>query len=102
MIKMTAFYKRPADIEAFEKHYWETHVPLNNKMPGLLKTTFTRFTAAPMGEPRFYLQCDMFFENQDSLNTAMKSPEGKAAGKDLMTFAADLVTLIIGEEIQIK
>lgn len=102
MVKMTALYKKPADVDAFEKHYWEIHVPLNNKMPGLLKTTFSRFTSAPMGDPRFYLQCDMYFENIESLNNAMKSPEGKAAGKDLMSFASDLVTLMIGEEISSK
>lgn len=99
MIKMTALYKKPADIEKFEEHYWNVHVPLNNKMPGLVRVNFTKFTGAPMGEPKFYLQCDMFFNSMDDLNAAMKSSEGRAAGKDLMSFAADLVTMMIGEEV---
>jgi hypothetical protein len=29
----------------------------------------------------------------------MRSPEGKASGKDLMGFAGNLVTMMIGEEV---
>lgn len=99
MIKLTALYKKPNNIEEFENHYWNIHVPLNNKMPRLGKVTFTKFTGAPMGDAKYYLQCDMFFNSLEDLNEAMKSPEGRAAGKDLMSFAADLVTMIIGEEV---
>jgi uncharacterized protein (TIGR02118 family) len=41
----------------------------------------------------------MYFENMEALNQAMSSPEGKAAAKDLMSFAGKLVTMIIGEEV---
>jgi hypothetical protein len=30
----------------------------------------------------------------------MKSPEGKAAAKDVMSFAGKLITMIIGEEAE--
>ena len=41
MIKLIALYKKPADadaIEAFEKHYFENHMPLVAKIPGLIKS----------------------------------------------------------------
>ncbi|MEO6154030.1 MAG: EthD family reductase [Croceibacterium sp.] len=37
MAGMVAIYKTPADMEAFDKHYFGTHIPLAKKMPGLLK-----------------------------------------------------------------
>ena len=37
------------------------------------------------------------FDDLDALNAAMKSPEGKAAAKDLMTFAGSIVHLMIAQ-----
>lgn len=54
-------------------------------MPRLGKVTFTKFTGAPMGDAKYYLQCDMFFNSLEDLSKAIKSPEGRATGKDLMS-----------------
>ncbi len=34
---MVVVYKTPPDPAAFEKHYFETHIPLAKKLPGLRK-----------------------------------------------------------------
>jgi uncharacterized protein (TIGR02118 family) len=34
MAGLVAIYKKPADVEAFEKHYFGTHIPLAKTMPG--------------------------------------------------------------------
>ena len=47
MVKLVVLYKKPADVEAFEKHYREIHTPLVQKMPGLTKLEVTRFTGSP-------------------------------------------------------
>jgi uncharacterized protein (TIGR02118 family) len=100
MVKLVALYKQPEDKKAFDDHYFGTHLPLANKMPGLIKTKVTKFTETPMGtEPPFYLKAEMFFENKESLQKAMSSPEGKAAAKDVMFFAGKLVTMMVGEEV---
>ena len=39
MVKLIALYRKPADIGVFEKHYFEVHIPLVEKIPNLLKTT---------------------------------------------------------------
>lgn len=57
----------------------------------------TRFTRAILGE-EFYLMAEMTFADREALKAAMKSPEMAAAGENLNTFAADLVTLLFGEE----
>ncbi len=42
----------------------------------------------------------MFFENKDAMNAAMGSEEGKAAAKNLMSFAKDIVIMYRGEEVK--
>lgn len=98
MKKLIALYRQPADVDAFLKHYQEVHLPLVAKTPGLLRTEINRVTAAPMGgEPPYFLIAEMVFADQDSFDAAMKSPENRAAGKDLMGFARDIVTLLVAD-----
>ncbi|MBD1373044.1 EthD family reductase [Hazenella sp. IB182357] len=99
MVKLVALYKQPEDSKAFDEHYFGTHLELTKKMPGLIEANVMKFTGTPMGgEAPFYLQAEMVFENKDALNTAMSSPEGKAAAKDVMSFAGKLVTMMIAED----
>lgn len=97
MVKLVAMYKTPADTEAFEKHYFETHMPLVEKMPGLLKSEVSKLTGMPSAENKYHMMAEMYFEDMDKLNESMASPEGRAAGKDLMGFAKDYVIMMFGE-----
>ena len=97
MIKLIALYKKPADVEAFEEHYAHVHLPLVEKLPGLRKTELSRITGAPRGEAPFYLMYEMCFDDLEAYNRAMASDENKAAGRDLMSFAKDIVTLMIAD-----
>lgn len=99
MIKLIALYRRPADPAAFDKHYVEVHTPLVKKYPGLRKLEITKVTGAPIGEAKFHLLCEMYFDDKNAMDAAMASPEGKAVVKDLMSFAADVVIVFIGEEV---
>ncbi len=96
-MKLTALYKRPQDLEAFEEAYFNTHLPLISKVPGLERTVITRFNRTIMGEG-FYMMAEMYFSDADSLKAGMKSPEMAAAGENLNSFAEGLVTLMFGEE----
>ncbi len=97
MVKLIALYRKPADIEAFDKHYNEIHIPLTKKIPGLRKFEVTKITGALMGETKFYLMTELYYDSADAMNAANASPEGKAAGRDVMSFAADIVTFFYGE-----
>jgi len=37
MARMVVIYRTPKDVEAFDRHYFEIHVPLAWKIPGLRK-----------------------------------------------------------------
>lgn len=97
MSKLIALFKQPADPTAFDQAYFNTHLPLIAKVPGLNKTVITRFTRTLQGEG-FYLMTEMVFDDREALKTGMKSPEMAAAGANLNTFAAGLTTLMFAEE----
>jgi uncharacterized protein (TIGR02118 family) len=97
MIKLVALFKRPADVEAFDRHYDDTHAPLMRKVPGLERMEVTRNLKAFRGEPDYYLIAEMYFRDQESFDAAMASEENRAAGKDLMGFAREYVTMVYGE-----
>ena len=96
-VKLIALYKKPDDVVAFLQHYHEVHIPLVMKTPHLVKTEINRVTGAPFGEPEYFLIAEMHFPDRACFDEAMASPENRIAGKDLMTFAKTLVTLLIAE-----
>ena len=98
MVKLVALYRTPADIENFEKLYFETHIPLVSKIPGLIKTEISRLHGMTGQESRYYMLAEMYFEDMEKLNEGMASPEGKSSARNLMGFAKDIVELLYGEE----
>lgn len=99
MSKLIALYKQPKDKEAFDDYYENIHTPITAKIPGLREMKVTKFQSTPMGtESPYYLMCEMTYDSPEDLKNGLRSPEGRASGKDVMSFAGDIVTLIIGED----
>lgn len=96
-MKLVALYKQPTDPAAFDQAYFETHLPLIKKLPGLQKTAITRFTRTLMGDG-YYLMAEMHFADEAALKGAMKSPEMAAAGENLDGFAKGLYVLMFAIE----
>ena len=97
MVKLIIFFRKPADVDAFEEHFANNHVPLINAMPNMRRAAVTRALGAPRGEPPYYLIHEVYFEDMPALTYALNSPEGRAAGADLMVFARDVVSLMFAE-----
>src|SRR5688500_2947887 len=97
MYKLIAFFTRPENVEEFDKHYNEVHAPLMSKVPGLEKRTVARNVRAFSGEAPYYMIAEMHFADREAFKAAMASDENKAAGKDVMSFAGPLVTMVHGE-----
>lgn len=101
MVKLVAVYSKPEDPAGFEKHYFETHLALAKKMPGLVRSEIERVTGSPVpGTETPYLAAHLYFKDMDTLKTAMKSPEGKAAAADLMGFAGKYVRMFFTEVVE--
>lgn len=92
MVKLVAMFSKPEDPAAFDRAYFDTHLPLNAKTPGLRRTEVTRVTGAPRGESPWYIVTEMYYDDAASMRAGLASPEAAEAGKQLMTFAKGLVT----------
>ncbi len=97
MIKLVALFKRPENTLDFDAHYTDVHAPLMRRVPGLERMEVTRNLKAFRGEPEYYLIAEMYFRDRESFDVAMASEENRAAGKDLMSFAREYVTMVYGE-----
>jgi uncharacterized protein (TIGR02118 family) len=97
MVKLVALYKQPQDPAEFNRQYFEEHIPLAMKMPGLKRSEVSKITGSPMGQSEYYLIAELYFDDMEALKAAMSSPEGKASAKNLMGFAKDIVTMMFAE-----
>jgi len=97
MIKLVALYKRPSDPAEFDAHFGGVHLPLIRKIPGLRRLEVTHITGAPIGESAYHVMAELYFDNRDAMDRAVATPEGKALLRDVMHFAANLITAFHGE-----
>ncbi len=81
--RMVVIYQTPADPAAFDKHYFETHIPLAHKLTGLRRYEVSkRPIATPAGDPEPYLVAILHFDSLDALRQAFATPEGRACAAD--------------------
>jgi uncharacterized protein (TIGR02118 family) len=97
MIKLVALYKTPEDKEQFDKHYFENHMPLVEKIPGLIRSEVSKLKNLPGTDSGYYLMAEMYYNDMDAFNEAMATPEGKASAKDIVNFAKNSVDFYIGK-----
>ena len=101
MHTLIALYRAPENIEEFDKHYNEHHTPLVKQMDGIRKieVVWVDKMLTPANETLGntpHLMCTMYFDDAEALKNAMKSEGGKAAARDLMSFAGPLVSMYTG------
>ncbi|MGX7875804.1 EthD family reductase [Mesorhizobium sp. ORM6] len=78
---MVVIYRTPKDVEAFDRHYFEIHVPLAKKLPGLRKYEISDGPiATPVGAPDVYRIGTLYFDDLAALEKAFASPEEKRPG----------------------
>jgi len=90
MARLVVMYKTPKDADAFDRHYFDVHVPLAKKIPGLRKYEISQGpVVTPTGPSGFYLIATLYFDDMAAIQGAFASPEGQAAAADVQTFTTD-------------
>jgi uncharacterized protein (TIGR02118 family) len=80
---MVVIYRTPKDPAAFDKHYFDVHVPLAKKIPGLRRYEVSRRPIlTPANDPEPYLIGILHFDDLAALKQAFATPEGKACAAD--------------------
>ena len=92
--RLVVSYGQPEDPAAFDAHYRETHAPLALAQPGLVRFTFGRAKTLDPTHTGPYLVAELDFDSEHAMGESMASPEGRAAGKDIATFATGGVSFV--------
>lgn len=97
--KLVALYNVPeADRALFDSQYFDTHVPLIKKVPGLRSLEVYKNPRNLMsGNSPYYLMATLAFDDKAALKAAMASDEMQEAGNNLMSFASNYVTMLTAE-----
>jgi uncharacterized protein (TIGR02118 family) len=95
MAQLVVMYKTPQDAAAFDRHYFEKHVPLAKKIPGVKKYDVSQGpVVTPGGSSGYRLIATLQFDDVAAIQKGFASAEGRAAVADLQTFAtggADII-----------
>ncbi|HEY5391105.1 MAG TPA: EthD family reductase [Hanamia sp.] len=90
MARMIAIYKTPKDKDAFDKHYFEVHIPLAKKLPGLIKYDISKSPIiSTTGDDETYLIGTLHFDSLNDIKAAFASPQGKACAADRRILVED-------------
>ena len=87
---MVVIYRTPRDPQAFDAHYFDVHVPLAKRLPGLVRYEVSkRPILTPAGDPEPYLIGTLYFTDMATMRQAFATPEGKACAADRKVLAPD-------------
>jgi uncharacterized protein (TIGR02118 family) len=103
MIKYVALYRKPADVETFDRRYFDEHMPLLSQTPGLVRAEVARvgrvFVPGFLGDTEPYLIAEMYFESKDAMKAAFGTPQWQAAGANLSEIGGMEVVAMFSAEV---
>ncbi|RDI31072.1 EthD family reductase [Lentzea flaviverrucosa] len=104
MIKYIALYKKPADPEGFDQRYFESHLPIVNSVPGLVRAEVAKvqqvFLAGFLGDNEPHLIAEMYFESEESFKAVLQSAEWATSGANLAEIGGmELVAMFSAEVV---
>ncbi len=83
MARMIVIYAPPDDPTAFDTHYFNVHIPLAKKLPGMRKYEVSKGPVVAMaGSKETYLIGTLHFDSLDAIKTAFASELGKQCAAD--------------------
>lgn len=98
MYKFVTLYRKVDDEEKLERFFSETHLPLAEALPGLLKSEVSRISSKPGGQSRFHLMYELYFADEDAFRRSLISEEGMALFNALIPWTeAKIVTWFYAE-----
>jgi uncharacterized protein (TIGR02118 family) len=88
MAQMIVIYKTPKNPAAFDRHYFEVHIPLARQLPGLRKLETNRGPIISLyGASDVHLVATLHFDSLSDINAAFMSECGRACAADRQQLA---------------
>lgn len=96
MLKLIVAYKKPKDVQEFERAYQAEHLPLAARIPHVSKIGLGKVAGTPDGSPAPYHRlAELYFEDEATLNKALGSDDGQRAARHAMEIGTGGVDMIV-------
>jgi len=79
---MTVIYQTPKDIEFFDRHYFDVHIPLAKQLPGLIKYEISDAAIISTTGHSSYRIANLYFESMEAIKNAFASEIGQQCAAD--------------------
>jgi uncharacterized protein (TIGR02118 family) len=87
---MVVIYRRPADPAAFDRHYFDIHVPLARQLPGLREYDVSTGEVMSLAGARdCYHVATLHFDDMAAIRAAFESDIGRRCAADRLLLAND-------------
>jgi uncharacterized protein (TIGR02118 family) len=97
-VKLTITFWDPADPEAFERHYVETHGPLVEALPGLRAYEYGRaLTNFDGSAPEAFWVVSLTFDSEEAMHASFASPAGQLTAADTKNFITGPMKSVVSE-----
>ena len=97
MVKLVILIRKAAEDGDLERRY-QRNLDLLHKMPGVQRVQSGEVFGSPAGDAPYERIVEVHFPSRSALDSALKSPEGVAAGKDLIDYTGAAVEMFFAEE----
>lgn len=90
MARMVVVYRTPKNPEAFDKHYFNVHIPLAKRLPGLTKYETSKGPVIGMaGAIDPYFIATLHFESLEAIKFAFATELGQSCATDRRVLAPE-------------
>ena len=83
MVHFFVAYEQPSDVAEFDRHYFDVHVPLAKRLPGLRRYSISRNPTTVRGSEHYYLVALLEWDDMDSLRQDFASSLGREMTRDV-------------------
>ncbi len=96
MVKFMILFARPDDAEAFENTY-NDFFALVERMPNITRRQVIDVLGSPIGETHLFRILEVYFEDQATMEAALRSRAGQEAGNELRRFAPGSFEMVFAD-----
>jgi uncharacterized protein (TIGR02118 family) len=85
-VKLTLLHHVPKDPVAFDKHYWEVHIPLTKLVKGLDRVERSKPMPVPNTTAAYHSMTEYWFDSVEQARAVLGSPEYAKVMADTKNF----------------
>jgi uncharacterized protein (TIGR02118 family) len=96
MVKFMILFAKPQDQTAFEDIY-NNFFALIERMPDITRRQVIDVLGSPIGETRLFRILEVYFDDREAMDAALRTKAGQEAGNELRRFEPGSFEMVFAE-----